>query len=80
MGSNHFAFDQTARSNMPIEHSPISNTDVWLTPNDVHKICQGLVTPQHQAKFSVGVDQIGQLAKPFGMHVGHLDRTTLTSA
>jgi hypothetical protein len=44
---NHFAFYEAAYSNMPIEHPPISNTDVWLTANDVHEICERLGAPQH---------------------------------
>jgi hypothetical protein len=43
---NQFASYQAANSNMPVEHPPVSNADVWLLPNDVHDICEWLDAQQ----------------------------------
>ncbi|MBH5402507.1 hypothetical protein HZZ13_32655 [Bradyrhizobium sp. CNPSo 4010] len=77
---DQLAFCQAAFSDMPVEHAPIPNTDIWFTANEIREICEGLGTPEHQAELSVGVNQIGQLTTPFGMHVEHIGRATLISA
>ena len=38
----------------------------------LREISKGLNAPKHQAQFSVGVNQVGQLSKPFGKHLGTL--------
>ncbi|WP_225190094.1 hypothetical protein [Bradyrhizobium sp. IC3195] len=77
---DQLALRQAAFSDMPVEHAPLPNTDVRLLADDIHEICEGLGAPEHQAELSVGVNQIGHLTTPFGMHVEHDGDATLISA
>src|SRR6185503_115770 len=57
---NYLAFYQASRSNMPVEHSPISDADFRLTANAIHEIGERLDAPQHQTEFSIGMNQVRQ--------------------
>jgi tetrahydromethanopterin S-methyltransferase subunit G len=57
---------------MPVEHPPVSSADVWFAADDLHEVCEELRALQHEAEFTVGMNQIGELTQPFGKHVGML--------
>jgi hypothetical protein len=71
---DELAFDQTVCREMPVEHPKVTNQTVRLAAKNNRKICERFDPPQHQAEFSVRVNEIRKRAEWFRKHGRQLDR------
>jgi len=62
------SFDQATRCDVPVEQPMITHDTFRFVSGYVREICERFSPTEHQAEFSVRMDDIRQLAKALGQH------------